>query len=156
MSSESILIAQEDINPHIEKSRTKARGRVSDIEAGRKEITYSEESWNGKDTLFLKSDSGDAYVMMDERSYNKIVKLLRSHQDEMLRLRLEKEILQNMPIDFDDVWIVAMNEIRKSVQVGQSKHIDTRNVVRSIKKTHPNLFFDMESLISGGNQENLF
>jgi len=150
-----MLVTQKDINPYAEKQRRKARGRVNDIEAGRKEITYSEKSWNGRDALYLKADDGGAYVMMEEGNFNKIVKLLKSHQDEMFRLRLEKEILQNMPIDFDDVWIVAMNEIRKSAQVSKSKHIDTRDVVRSIKKTHPNLFFDMESLISSGNQENL-
>ena len=55
-------------------------------------------------------------------------------------MKLEKSILQQLPLDFQDVWAVAMEEIGKS----KKNEIDFDKLVKKIKKEHPNLFLDLK------------
>jgi len=68
---------------------------------------------------------------------------LKKTKYENFNLKLEKAILENFPIDFNDVWIVAMQEIQDRLQKSKDKHlldIDIKELVRDIKRNHPSLF----------------
>jgi hypothetical protein len=82
-------------------------------------------------------------------SVNKIITNFKAAQQENFNLKLEKTIWQNVPIDFQDVWAVAMDEIRMlSKDNGNSKviNVDLEALVGKIKKEHPNLFIDLKDL----------
>jgi len=47
-----------------------------------------------------------------------------------------------LPLDFNDVLTVAMEEMNKS----KKKDIDFNKLIKKIKKDHPNLFLDIKDL----------
>ena len=63
--------------------------------------------------------------------FEAVINALKNAQKENFELKLERSILQNLPIDFGDVWTVAIEEIKKA----------------NYKKEHPNLFLDMRSIV---------
>jgi len=51
-------------------------------------------------------------------------------------------------VDFDDVWTVAVEEIRAQVEKNSDKttlEINIDALVERIRKEHPNLFYDLTS-----------
>lgn len=55
---------------------------------------------------------------------------------------------ENDQIDFSDVWIVAMDEIKRKAQEGVMEiSIDLEKLLADIKKEHPNLFVDMQAMV---------
>ena len=84
-----------------------------------------------------------------------LVSLYKNAARENFNLKLEKSILQRIPIDFGDVWIVCMDEIKKVAKKNQNMNtlnINFDAVVEKVKSEHPNLFVDIENLIKKDNK----
>jgi len=114
-------------------------------------LSFSTKSVNLKSPWILEDEDGNESVVIGKNELEKIVKAVAKFQDEKLKLILEKAILQQMPIDFEDVWTVAMREIDKKANSLQEekdhKMLDIGDIVKDIKKLHPNLFFDLNELM---------
>ncbi len=107
-------------------------------------------SWNAKEPWFVVDENKKLHTMMSMNSVNKIIENFRATQEENFNLKLEKTIWQNIPIDFQDVWSVAMDEI-KSMATQETKEIKVINVdleelISKIKLEHPNLFLNLKDL----------
>lgn len=76
--------------------------------------------------------------------FEAVINALKNAQKENFELKLERSILQNLPIDFGDVWTVAIEEIKKA---NYKKESNLDRVIAKIKKEHPNLFLDMRSIV---------
>lgn len=117
----------------------------------KKILELVEGSWEDKQPWFVIDDSsGEHYAMMPARSMAGIFAKYRGSSEENFKLNLEKAILQNMPIDFEDVWVVALKEIQRLVddEGEQLTNKDMLEVVKSIKKKYPNLFFNLHDLLA--------
>ena len=77
--------------------------------------------------------------------FEAVINALKNAQKENFELKLERSILQNLPIDFGDVWTVAIEEIKKA---NYKKEPNLDRLIAKIKKEHPNLFLDMRSLVN--------
>jgi hypothetical protein len=77
-----------------------------------------------------------------------IMRSLQHMGEEVFKSRLEKAIAKELPIDFHDVWTVAMHELQQRLREGgeMSANIDLQQLVRSIKRKHPNLFYSLKDL----------
>ncbi len=114
-------------------------------------ITFITKNRNTTAPWVLEDSEGEESVVLSNAELKKILKSFQKLQEEKIKLVLEKAILQQMPIDFEDVWTVAMREIEKkktSVET-EAKLLDIGGIVKSIKKSHPNLFFDLGELMRG-------
>ncbi len=117
-----------------------------------KELYLKEGDWNEDEPWFAIEDNNDkkAYAFIPADAFAQLIDTLRQSQQENFNLKLEKTIWQNIPADFEDVWVVAMDEIRRYAQhnePGKPVSIDLDKLIKKIKKEHPNLFINLRDFM---------
>ncbi len=105
-------------------------------------VTLKRGSWSGKEPWFVLDEKQKLHALIPIEALSKVMENLKQMEEEAFSMKLEKSILQQLPIDFQDVWTVAMEEVQKR----KSKDIDFEKLIRKIKKEHPNLFLDLRDL----------
>lgn len=118
----------------------------------KKMLTLKSGSWSSKEPWFGVDEDNNLHTMVSIKSLMNLIESYRDLARENFDLRLEKSIAQHLPIDFGDVWTVCMDEIRNLARKEPEKatlNIDLNEIVSSVKKKHPNLFVDMESIKRG-------
>ncbi len=105
-------------------------------------------SFDSPKPWFIMDENDQIHTLISLNSLKNILENLKQTQKENFELRLEKAIYQQIPIDFSDVWIVAMDEIKRKAQEGVMEiSIDLEKLLADIKKEHPNLFVDMQAMV---------
>jgi hypothetical protein len=108
-------------------------------------------SWEENASYRIINEQGEQFLLIDEKKLNRLTQALVESQEECFKLNLEKAILQHVPIDLEDVRSVAIQEIQKRLKLsGRRKKITYEmisHIVNRIKKEHPNLFFDINSIM---------
>jgi len=107
-------------------------------------------SWESAGPWFIVDEKNKIHTALPVEATIRLINSLKKIQEENFNLKLEKSIWQNVPIDFEDVWVVAMDEIRKMARESDNKHILNINIdklLKKIKKEHPNLFIDMQKIL---------
>jgi len=100
-------------------------------------------SWdNAKEPWLVYDENQKLHALLSIDTLSKMIEHFKKAEQETLLLKLEKSILQQLPLDFHDVWTVAMEEIDKS----KKREVDFDKLIKKIKKDHPNLFLDIKDL----------
>lgn len=121
-----------------------------------KTLELTQGDWNWDEPMFAidEEDSKKVYTFVPVETLNSIMSLLKTTQQENFDLKLEKTIWQHIPADFDDVWVVAMDEIKKEAQKSNGNkvvNINLNALINKIKKEHPNLFLDIRAFYQNNN-----
>ena len=77
-------------------------------------------------------------VVMDVDEYIEFMEMSKKLLKENFELKLEKAILSEFPIDYDDVKAVVLEEMKKNSDK------DLEEIVDKIKFEHPNLFYNFD------------
>lgn len=100
-----------------------------------------EELW------FLQDDENEEYIVFPQKIFVQLLSRIKHIQEEKLLMKLEKDIIAQMPIDFDDAFAVAKSAVESlRANDGHLPEINTAILAKDIKKKHPNLFFDLDYL----------
>jgi hypothetical protein len=76
-------------------------------------------------------------VAIDVDEYVSMMDTLKKAMKENIDLKLEREILSEFPIDYEDVKAVVLEEMKES-----DKSI--KEIVEKVKLEHPNLFYNLD------------
>lgn len=119
--------------------------RQSD-QANQKILELKQGDWNDKRPVFVIDEDGSLMLLSSVERVQKMVASLHQMGEELFKVRLEQAIAREMPIDFNDVWVVATRKLQE--RLAQEKRrggtVDLNALVRSIKKEHPNLFYSLQ------------
>ncbi|GHV09672.1 UPF0763 protein [Campylobacterota bacterium] len=102
--------------------------------------------WDTKKPWFVIDDGGKVYALTSVESFMRFIHSLHAVSSENFSLKLEKAIWRNFPIDFGDVWAVAIGELEGKLAVNHDTRIlevDIETLVERIRKEHPNLFYHL-------------
>ncbi len=88
--------------------------------------------------LWVMEIDDNLKVVMDINEYLEIMEMSKRLMKENFELRLEKAILGEFPVDYDDVKAVVLEEMKKHTDM----NID--DIINKIKIEHPNLFYNIE------------
>jgi len=116
-----------------------------------KTLSLKSGSWDNKEPWFIIDENKKLHTMVSVDTMHKLIENFKQLQQDNFDLKLEKTILQHLPVDYQDVWTVAMDEIKKLAQTkGDTKSlsIDLERLLRKIKKEHPNLFLNLKDLFA--------
>ena len=91
-----------------------------------------------KNPLWIMQTDNDIKVVLDVNEYVQIMKMNEKLLKENFELKLERAILSQFPIDYDDVKAVVLKEMKKNSDK------DLEEIVDQIKLEHPNLFYSLD------------
>jgi len=104
---------------------------------------YEIKEGDVKNSLWIIELDNKTKVALDFDEYISLIESLKKLMKENFELKLEKAILSEFPIDYDDVKAVVLEEMKKEPEMNLNE------IVKKIKTEHPNLFYDI-------NVDNLF
>jgi len=113
--------------------------KIKDIDVEVIKGELSQKPW------LIESD-GENYVLLEESQYDKMINLLKEVLTQNVDLKMEQKILEELPVDLEDVKVVVKKEI-------DEHNISIPEAIKRVKTTYPNLFMkrDFEFML-----ENLF
>jgi len=101
-----------------------------------------------KDLEFIEGDKNTSFwfmevddklkVVLDAKEYIDLINTLKQVMKENFELKLEREILSEFPIDYEDVKAVVLEKMK------EDNNLAIKDVVEKIKIENPNLFFEMD------------
>lgn len=129
----------------LEQSVAENLGVMRQIEGDGMLLKMECGSFSKDDLWFLRDEDNEEYVVFPQKVFTRLLGRIKSIQEEKFFLKLEKDIISQMPIDFDDAMAVAKSTIEAMRQNdGSLPEISTSSLAKEMKKEYPNLFFSIE------------
>ncbi|MDA3966686.1 MULTISPECIES: DUF2603 domain-containing protein [Helicobacter] len=89
---------------------------------------------------FIKDANDNEFYLLSPQAMESVMRLAKDLEIDKYLFELEKEIHKNTPIDFDDVWCIAIREVKNYKK-------DPKVIVKNIKKKYPYLFLNFVNLV---------
>jgi len=90
-----------------------------------------------KEKPWLIESEGKNYVLLEEEQYDDLINFLKDVLEQNLELKMEQRILNEMPIDLEDVKAVVKKEI-------EDENLSIEEAINKVKTEYPNLFHKVE------------
>lgn len=113
------------------------QARLSPLSNTQKILDFSQDFKKSKSWCIV-DENNEHYLLIPAEKLAKILQVCRDLEYQKFLFKLEKEILQEVPLDFDDAWCVAVSEAKKHTESSP------KQIVQTIKKQYPNLFMDID------------
>jgi len=121
---------------------------IKPVDEKHKILELKRGSWSDEQPWFVIDEDGKLMVFSSAEAMMGIMNSLQHMGEEVFKSRLERAIAKELPIDFHDVWTVAIHELQKRLKDGDTEpsNVNLENLVKNIKREHPNLFYSLKNL----------
>ena len=93
---------------------------------------------NLENPLWILKIEDKLKVVLEVDEYMKLMDTLKNVMKENFELKLEKAILSEFPVDYDDVKAVVLEEMK------QNEDASINEIIDKVKLEHPNLFYNLD------------
>lgn len=90
-------------------------------------------------TYCFKDENAQDFYLVSQKNMQRLLKAAKQLEIDKYLFKLEQEIYYNVPIDFEDVWCVALKEVKNYKQ-------EPKTLVKNLKKRYPYLFFEIPKI----------
>ena len=104
----------------------KTKVKVKNIDVELIEGDLKEKPW------LIESEDKN-YVLLEEEQYDKIILLLKNILEENLEYKIEERVINEFPVDFEDVKLVVKKEMKE-------ENLPLDKAIKKVKTQYPNLF----------------
>jgi hypothetical protein len=122
--------------------------RLNDTDdPNKKTLELLSGEWDPKKPWFIIDAGGAIHALTSVESCMQFIRSLHGVSSENFGLKLEKAIWQNMPVDFSDVWAVAIGELESKLANNRDSRIlevNVESLIERIRREHPNLFYHIK------------
>ncbi|MDR2905207.1 MAG: DUF2603 domain-containing protein [Helicobacteraceae bacterium] len=120
----------------------------------RKTLELLSGEWDTRKPWFIVDETGKIHALTSIDAFMQFIHSIHTVSGENFSLKLEKAIWRNFPVDFNDVWAVAIGELDLRLAENSDTKIlevDIESLVERIRREHPNLFYHIkEEAIESG------
>ncbi|WP_367692342.1 DUF2603 domain-containing protein, partial [Helicobacter pylori] len=117
------------------------------ISANEMLLELEKGAFKKNEAYFISDEEDKNYVLVPDNVISLLAENARKAFEARLRAELERDIITQAPIDFEDVREVSLQLLENLRQKdGNLPNINTLNFVKQIKKEHPNLFFNFDNM----------
>ncbi|RDU63592.1 DUF2603 domain-containing protein [Helicobacter didelphidarum] len=114
---------------------------LSQLEANQFLLEFINGELKADEASFVKTDSGDEFVMLPREAITHILGTLKNSHEETTKIMLRHAIRDLIPFDIEDAMAVAMYELEKyRLDDGNLPIVNVKNLAKEIRINHPNLF----------------
>ncbi len=125
----------------------KNRALLKKISANELLLELEKGAFKKNEAYFISDEEDKNYVLVPDNVISLLAENARKAFEARLRAELERDIITQAPIDFEDVREVSLQLLENLRQKdGNLPNINTLNFVKQIKKEHPNLFFNFDNM----------
>ncbi|WP_066386916.1 DUF2603 domain-containing protein [Helicobacter himalayensis] len=123
-------------------------GVLNKIDSKNALIALQKGELKNENIWLLRDNEDNEFALIPSQVLNTLNQRMRDLQEERFFIRLEREIAQQMPIDMDDVVVIASEYIESfRKKDGSLPLLNARAIARDLKKQYPNLFFNLQDLL---------
>ncbi len=125
----------------------KNRAFLKKISTNEMLLELEKGAFKKNEAYFISDEEDKNYVLVPDNVISLLAENARKAFEARLRAELERDIITQAPIDFEDVREVSLQLLENLRQKdGNLPNINTLNFVKQIKKEHPNLFFNFDNM----------
>lgn len=126
-----------------------ASGLLRHLDSKTLSIEITEGKLSKDRPCFVCDEKNHEYAILSADLLQQILQSIKQAQEERFEISLERDISNLMPLDFDDVLSVAKQKLQElNLNIAQ---VDTQLLAKTIKKEHPNLFFNFDDYLRRNN-----
>lgn len=90
-------------------------------------------------TYCFKDKKAQEFYVVSQKNIQQLLEAAKQLEIDKYLFKLEQEIYYNVPIDFEDVWCIALKEVKNYKQ-------EPKALVKNLKKRYPYLFFEIPKI----------
>lgn len=92
-------------------------------------------------TYRFEDKNKQEFYLISKKNMQQLLKSAKQLEIDKYLFKLEQEIHYNVPIDFEDVWCIALKEVKNYRK-------EPKALVKNLKKRYPYLFFEVSKIPS--------
>ncbi|WP_027326762.1 DUF2603 domain-containing protein [Helicobacter pametensis] len=129
----------------LELNKNITSGNLKRLEGGCISIKLEDGDLSLGKPCFVSDENGEEYVLISTSILQKLLDGMKKAQEERFAISLERDIANQMPLDFEDVLSVAKAKLKeRNLELGE---VDSAELIEEIKREHSNLFFNIDEYL---------